>query len=356
MTPKTHNLRVTSMEALTSPTDLSAQLPLTDASAFTVQAGRQSVQRILSGEDDRLIAIVGPCSIHDPESALEYARQLQGLRVELADTLEIVMRVYFAKPRTIGGWKGLINDPRLDGSFRINEGLRMARSLLLKINDMGLPAGTEFLDTSVPQYIADLVSWAAIGARTTESQIHREMASGLSCPVGFKNGTRGSIQIAVDAVRSAAQGHHFMGVTDGGQAAIVATEGNPDCHIILRGGRGSNYDAASVDAACHMCQSGGITPQVMIDASHANSGKQPERQPEVLEYVGAQIARGDHRVVGVMVESHLVSGAQSITADRLVYGQSVTDGCLGWNETAAALRTLANDVARRRVQGMRRAS
>ncbi|MBO9465857.1 3-deoxy-7-phosphoheptulonate synthase [Tropicibacter sp. R15_0] len=346
---KTQNLRVAKMQELTTPAELRAQLPISEAASLTVEGGRNAIQRILKGEDDRMIAVTGPCSIHDTEAALDYARKLQALRVECADTLEIVMRVYFEKPRTIGGWKGLINDPFLDGSFAINDGLLAARELLLEINEMGLPVGTEFLDTAVPQYVADLVSWAAIGARTTESQIHREMASGLSCPVGFKNGTRGNIQIAIDAVRSSAQPHHFMGLSEGGQAAIVGTSGNPDCHVILRGGEGTNYDEASVDTFCYTAEKDGIRPQVMIDASHANSGKLPERQPEVLANVGGQIARGDHRIMGVMVESNLVAGAQKLGGEGpLVYGQSITDGCIDWATTQDCLRELSDNVRQRR--------
>jgi 3-deoxy-7-phosphoheptulonate synthase len=287
---------------------------------------------------------------------MDYARRLNALRVELADKLEIVMRVYFEKPRTIGGWKGLVNDPGLDGSFRINDGLKSARGLLAKITETGLPVATEFLDASVPQYLADLVSWAAIGARTTESQTHREMVSGLSCPVGFKNGTRGNIQIAVDAVRSAAQPHHFMGLTSEGKAAIVATSGNPDCHVVLRGGAGTNYDEASVEGASDTCERGGLRPALMIDASHANSGKNPDKQPEVLDHIGRQIARGDNRIIGVMVESNLVGGQQTLGKGPLVYGQSITDGCLAWEPTVTALRALARDVEARRVQAFAMAS
>lgn len=352
----TQNLRVTQMQELTTPADLRAKVPLTDAISQTVQGGRSAIQRILKGEDDRVIAVTGPCSIHDPKAALEYARKLQALRVELADTVEIVMRVYFEKPRTIGGWKGLINDPRLDGSFAINEGLLAARELLAQINEMGLPVGTEFLDTAVPQYVVDMVSWAAIGARTTESQIHREMASGLSCPVGFKNGTRGNIQIALDAVRSSAQPHHFMGLSESGQAAIVGTQGNPDCHVILRGGAGTNYDEASVDKLCYKAEQDGVRPQVMIDASHANSGKDPERQSDVLSNVGDQIARGDQRITGVMIESNLVAGAQKLGTKPLVYGQSVTDGCIGWAQTEDVLRELSQNVRKRRAGALRQAS
>lgn len=353
----TQDLRITKMQQLISPEELARRHPVSDAAAQTVRAGREAIQNILKGNDDRLISIVGPCSIHDPVAAIEYARLLLELREETKDELEVVMRVYFEKPRTIAGWKGMINDPGLDGSFRINEGLETARTLLLQINEMGLPVATEFLDTTVPQYIADLVSWAAIGARTTESQIHREMASGLSCPVGFKNGTRGNAQIAIDAVRSAAGQHHFMGTTASGQAAIVSTSGNEDCHVILRGGGGAtNFDAASVDAVCIACERDGVRPQVMIDASHANSGKDPARQPAVLHEIGTQIADGDHRITGVMVESHLVGGAQKLGKTPLVYGQSITDGCLGWAETEAAMRKLAQTVAIRRDASLSLAS
>ena len=352
----TNNLRVTSMQPLVAPEDLISEIPVSDGSALTVQGGRAAIQRILRGDDKRLVAIVGPCSIHDPKAAMDYARRLNALRVELADKLEIVMRVYFEKPRTIGGWKGLVNDPGLDGSFRINDGLKSARGLLAKITETGLPVATEFLDASVPQYLADLVSWAAIGARTTESQTHREMVSGLSCPVGFKNGTRGNIQIAVDAVRSAAQPHHFMGLTSEGKAAIVATSGNPDCHVVLRGGAGTNYDEASVEGASDTCERGGLRPALMIDASHANSGKNPDKQPEVLDHIGRQIARGDNRIIGVMVESNLVGGQQTLGKGPLVYGQSITDGCLAWEPTVTALRALARDVDARRVQAFAMAS
>ncbi len=348
MTPETANLRITAMQELTSPDALAAAIPATEPALETVVAGRTGIQNILHGRDDRLVVVVGPCSIHDPEAALEYARRLLPLRAELSGQLEIVMRVYFEKPRTIGGWKGLINDPGLDESFRINDGLAMARRLCLDINAMGLPVGTEFLDASVPQFISDLVSWAAIGARTTESQIHREMASGLSCPVGFKNGTRGNVQIAVDAARSAARPHHFMALSRNGRAAIAGTAGNPDCHIILRGGGGTNFDADSVDAACRMAEKDGIRGQVMIDASHANSGKDPEKQPEVLADVNGQMAAGDSRITGVMIESHLVAGSQKLGAEPLTYGQSITDGCIGWDDTVTELRTLAQAVEQRR--------
>ncbi|MFW8596245.1 3-deoxy-7-phosphoheptulonate synthase [Cribrihabitans neustonicus] len=354
MTAETQNLRITGMQELVSPDALAARLPAPRAALDTVRASRAAIQDILHGRDGRLIVVTGPCSLHDPEAALDYARRLKPLRDRLAGELEIVMRVYFEKPRTISGWKGLINDPGLDGSFRINDGLELARRLCLEINAAGVPAGTEFLDTAVPQYISDLVAWAAIGARTTESQIHREMASGLSCPVGFKNGTKGDVQIAVDAVRAAAHPHHFMALAGNGRAAIAATSGNPDCHIILRGGGGTNYDAGSVEAACKLAARDGIRPQVMIDASHANSGKDPLRQPQVLADVAGQIAGGDARITGVMIESHVVAGRQDLGQKPLTYGQSVTDGCLGWEDTAAELEKLAQAVKARRQRAERR--
>ncbi|MGR3312341.1 3-deoxy-7-phosphoheptulonate synthase [Roseovarius indicus] len=351
----TQNTRITRMHELLSPATVRKRHPVSELAAQTVQDGREAIRAILDHRDDRIIAVVGPCSIHDPVAAVEYAGRLRSLRDELSGELEIVMRAYFEKPRTIGGWKGLINDPGIDGSFRINEGIETARTLLLQLAEMGLPVGTEFLDTTVPQYIADLVAWGAIGARTTESQIHREMASGLSCPVGFKNGTRGNVQIAIDAVRSAAQPHHFMGLTEEGQAAIVGTGGNSDCHVILRGGGGTNYDAGSVEVACSKIAKDGLRPQVMIDASHANSGKDPEKQPKVLQEIGAQVAAGDHRITGVMVESHLVGGAQKTGQGPLVYGQSITDGCLGWEKTETALHGLADAVRMRRGRLARKA-
>ncbi|NHM18818.1 3-deoxy-7-phosphoheptulonate synthase [Tritonibacter mobilis] len=353
----TNDLRITDMQELICPEALAVKHPLTDAARETVLSARASIQKILHGADDRLVVVVGPCSIHDPEAALDYARRLAPLRAELGNELEIVMRVYFEKPRTIAGWKGLINDPNLDGSFRINKGLSIARKLCLDLSEMGLPVGTEFLDAAVPQYISDLVSWAAIGARTTESQIHREMASGLSCPVGFKNGTRGNVQIAIDAVRSAATPHHFMALAPSGLAAIAATAGNPDCHIILRGGGGTNYDAASIDAACQKAAADGIRPQVMIDASHANSAKDPAKQPEVLSDVADQMAQGETRITGIMIESHLVHGRQDLPSggdlSKLTYGQSITDGCIGWEETETQLRKLAQAVNSRRALGAR---
>jgi 3-deoxy-7-phosphoheptulonate synthase len=350
MTPHIENLRITDMQELISPDELAEKLPSNDLASKTVLDSRADIQKVLRGADDRLVVVVGPCSIHDTAAALDYAARLKPLREELAGELEIVMRVYFEKPRTISGWKGLVNDPGLDGSFRINDGLEMARKLLLDINQMGLPVGTEFLDTAVPQYLSDLMAWAAIGARTTESQIHREMASGLSCPVGFKNGTRGNVQIAIDAVRSSAHPHHFMALAKNGRAAIAATSGNPDCHLILRGGGGTNYDAGSVDAACQKAEQDGIRGHVMIDASHANSDKDPAKQRLVLQDVGDQLRAGEQRITGVMVESHLVAGRQDLGKGDLTYGQSITDGCIGWDDTVTELHKLADAVKARRAR------
>lgn len=311
------------------------------------------MHRILHGMDDRLIVIIGPCSIHDTKAAMDYARRLVEQRERFKNELEIVMRVYFEKPRTTVGWKGLINDPHMDGSFKINDGLRTARELLMNINELGLPAGTEYLDVISPQYIADLVSWGAIGARTTESQVHRELASGLSCPVGFKNGTDGNVKIAVDAIKAASQPHHFLSVTKGGHSAIVSTAGNEDCHIILRGGKAPNYDAASVQEACDAISKSGLAARLMIDASHANSSKKHENQIPVCEDIGRQMAAGDNRIVGVMVESHINAGrqdhVQGTPVSDLAYGQSVTDACIGWDDSLKVLETLADAVRKRRL-------
>lgn len=345
----TDDLRIKEIRELTPPTHLIHEFPCTDLASATVQRARTAAHRIIHGEDDRLLVIVGPCSIHDPKAAREYAERLVAERRRLAGDLEIIMRVYFEKPRTTVGWKGLINDPDLDGSFDINKGVRVARELLLDINSLGLPAGCEFLDMITPQYIADLVSWGAIGARTTESQVHRELASGLSCPVGFKNGTDGNVKIAVDAIKAASQPHHFLSVTKGGHSAIVSTAGNEDCHVILRGGKTPNYDAVSVDAACQDMSKAGLAQRIMIDASHANSSKKPENQPLVIEDVARQMEAGDARLVGVMVESHLLGGRQDmVPGEPLVYGQSITDGCIDWDASVAVLERLAHAVRERR--------
>ncbi len=317
---------------------------------------RRRVRRILAGRDDRLLVVAGPCSIHDPSAAMEYARRLQLQRVRYRDTLEIVMRVYFEKPRTTVGWKGLINDPGLDQSFRIDDGLQIARRLLIEINALGVPAGGEFLDVISPQYIGDLVSWGAIGARTTESQVHRELASGLSAPIGFKNGTDGNVRVAADAIRSARQAHHFLSVHKNGRVAIVETAGNEDCHIILRGGKSPNYDAASVEAACKELASQALASTVMVDCSHANSNKDIARQIDVARDIAAQVGGGSRHIFGVMIESHLTAGAQRFTAgqdplSQLVYGQSITDACIGWDDTLAVFEALHDAVQARRVGG-----
>jgi 3-deoxy-7-phosphoheptulonate synthase len=349
--PRTDDLRIREMKELTPPSHLIRQFSCSDAAGQTASAARVALHRILHGQDDRLMVVIGPCSIHDPRAAMEYAQRLAGERRRFGGDLEIVMRVYFEKPRTTVGWKGLINDPYMDNSFRINDGLRMARELLRDINELGLPAGTEFLDVISPQYIADLISWGAIGARTTESQVHRELASGLSCPVGFKNGTDGNIKIAVEAIKAASQPHHFLSVTKGGHSAIVSTNGNEDCHIILRGGKTPNYDAASVDEACRQMAAQGLASRLMIDASHANSSKKPENQVPVCADIAGQVAAGDDRIVGVMVESHLVGGRQDLVPGKeLVYGQSVTDGCIDWEQSVQVLEGLAQAVRQRRLR------
>jgi len=307
------------------------------------------VHDILHDKDDRLIVVIGPCSIHDPVAARDYAGLLEEQRRRFSDELEVVMRVYFEKPRTTVGWKGLINDPHLDGSYRIEDGLRLARGLMIDVNKLGLPAGSEFLDTITPQYIADLVSWGAIGARTTESQVHRELASGLSCPVGFKNGTDGNVRIALDACMASSRPHHFPAVTKDGRAAIASTRGNEDCHVILRGGSQTNYDADSVNAVSALSEKVGLAPRLIIDASHANSSKNPENQPKVTADVGRQVAAGDRRIKGVMVESHLVAGRQDLVPGKpLVYGQSITDGCIDWATSVSVLEDLARSVQARR--------
>ena len=350
--PRTDDLRIREMKELTPPSHLIREFACSEQAEQTAASARIALHRILHGQDDRLMVVIGPCSIHDTKAAMEYARLLVKERARFAGELEIVMRVYFEKPRTTVGWKGLINDPYMDNSFRINDGLRMARELLRNINELGLPAGTEFLDVISPQYIADLISWGAIGARTTESQVHRELASGLSCPVGFKNGTDGNVKIAVEAIKAASQPHHFLSVTKGGHSAIVSTNGNEDCHIILRGGKTPNYDAASVDEACKAIAAQGLAARLMIDASHANSSKKPENQIPVCADIASPVAGGDSRIVGVMVESHLVAGRQDlIPGKELIYGQSVTDGCIDWSASVAVLENLAAAVKLRRLQG-----
>lgn len=344
------DVRIKEIKELVPPAHVLREFPATPASAETTFLTRQAIHRILYGADDRLLVIVGPCSIHDPEAALEYARRLKEQADRLRGELLVVMRVYFEKPRTTVGWKGLINDPYLDDSYRINDGIRLARRLLWEITEMGLPAATEFLDMITPQYIADLIAWGAIGARTTESQVHRELASGLSCPVGFKNGTDGNVRIAIDAIKAAQAPHHFLSVTKAGHSAIVSTTGNEDCHVILRGGKEPNYDANSVEAACRDLAAAGIPAKVMIDCSHGNSRKQFKRQLEVVESVAEQLAGGEDRIIGVMIESHLNEGRQDLMPGKpLEYGKSITDACIGWEDTVAALDRLSEAVRARRV-------
>src|SRR5918994_1455148 len=348
---KTDDLRIKEIKELLPPAHVLREFAINQKAARTVFETRQAIHRILHGADDRLLAIMGPCSIHDVKAAKEYAGKLREAKDRLAGDLLVVMRVYFEKPRTTVGWMGLINDPRLDGSFQINEGLRIARELLLDLNDLGMPAGCEFLDMITPQYVADLVSWGAIGARTTESQVHRELASGLSCPVGFKNGTDGNVRIAVDAIRAAQAPHHFLSVTKDGHSAIVSTTGNEDCHLILRGGRNPNYDAKNVDAAAKGMAEAGVPARIMIDCSHGNSGKEPEKQVEVGRQVASQIADGDSRISGVMIESHLKAGRQDLMPGKeLVYGLSITDACVGWEDTRKLVEHLADAVRQRRLK------
>jgi len=349
----TEDIRIQWTKVVLPPIFLEEELPLTDAASATIFDARNEIKAILSGEDDRLVVLAGPCSIHDAKAAREYAGLLKGASTEFAADLRIAMRVYFEKPRTTIGWKGLINDPHLDGTFKINDGLRLARHLLLDLAEMGVPTGTEFLDMISPQYIAGLVSWGAIGARTTESQVHRQLVSGISCPVGFKNATSGDVQVAVDAVLSASYSHTFLGHTHHGQSAIFVTTGNPDCHIILRGGRNSvNYTAESVAQAAALMERAGIAPRIMIDCSHANSAKDYRRQSTVGRDVAAQVAAGNRKIIGVMIESNLVAGAQKLTPGQplgsLVYGQSITDACIDWKETRALLAELAAAVRTRR--------
>ncbi len=348
---KTDDLRIKEIKELVPPAHVLREFPITERASETVYETRQAIHRILHGADDRLLVIMGPCSIHDVKAAKDYAGKLQEAKDRLAADLLVVMRVYFEKPRTTVGWKGLINDPNLDGTFQINDGVRLARKLLRGLNETGMPAACEFLDMITPQYLADLVSWGAIGARTTESQIHRELASGLSCPVGFKNGTDGNVRIAVDAIRAAHAPHHFLSVTKEGHSAIVSTMGNEDCHVILRGGKQPNYDSANIDAAAKSLAEAGIPARLMIDFSHGNSGKEPQKQVEVGQQVAAQVAEGDERVFGVMVESHLKAGRQDLMPGKeLVYGLSITDACIGWEDSRGLLDTLADAVRKRRLK------
>ena len=353
-TSQTDDERIVDVTPLPPPEHLIRFFPIRGTPVEKLVADTRSrIRQIMAGQDDRLLVVIGPCSIHDPAAALEYARKLKVLRDQHSDTLEIVMRVYFEKPRTTVGWKGLINDPYLDESYRIDEGLRMGRQLLLEINRMGVPAGSEFLDVISPQYLGDLIAWGAIGARTTESQVHRELASGLSAPIGFKNGTDGNIRIATDAIQSAARPHHFLSVHKNGQVAIVETTGNPDCHLILRGGKAPNYDAAHVEAACKDLEAAKLPATLMVDCSHANSSKQHEKQIDVARDIAAQLSGGARRIFGVMVESHLNAGAQKFTpgkddATKLAYGQSITDACIGWDDSVGVIETLAAAVKARR--------
>ena len=353
-TSQTDDERIKDITVLPPPEHLIRFFPIQGTAVEKlITHTRHAIHNIMAGKDDRLLVVIGPCSIHDPAAALDYARRLKEQREKYKDTLEIVMRVYFEKPRTTVGWKGLINDPYLDESYRIDEGLRIARQLLIDINRLGVPAGSEFLDVISPQYIGDLISWGAIGARTTESQVHRELASGLSAPIGFKNGTDGNIRIATDAIQSASRGHHFLSVHKNGQVAIVDTKGNKDCHVILRGGKTPNYDAASVAAACKDLEAAKLPATLMVDCSHANSSKQHERQQDVARDIAGQVAAGSRSVFGLMIESHLVAGAQKFTPGKdqptaLTYGQSITDACLGWDASLATLEELSAAVATRR--------
>ncbi len=349
-TTRTDDTRIEQSGELLAPMQIMRELRANETVLAHVAHARSAIHDVLRGADDRLFIVVGPCSIHDPIAAIDYAKRLKPLDDELAHEIVVVMRVYFEKPRTTVGWKGLINDPHLDESFDINEGLRLARKLLLEINEIGLPCATEFLDLISPQYIADLVSWGAIGARTTESQSHRQLASGLSCPVGFKNGTDGSLRIAADAIKAAAARHHFISITKSGHVGVFSTSGNEDTHVILRGGKTPNYDAASVDAACKELAAAGLRQQVMIDFSHANSSKQYQRQIDVGAEVAAQVAGGDTRIIGMMIESHLTAGRQDLVPGQpLAYAQSITDACISWDDTVPLLRMLADAVKKRRL-------
>ena len=350
MINKTDDLRIVELQEVLAPEVIHQQFPTTENAQKTIAETRAAIHNILSGEDDRLIVIIGPCSIHDVKAAKEYAELIKTSRDKLEKDLLIIMRVYFEKPRTTVGWKGLINDPELDGSFKINQGLGMARDLLVYVNDMGVPTGTEFLDLISPQYVADLISWGAIGARTTESQVHRELASGLSCPVGFKNATDGGVRVAIDAIASASRPHVFLSVTKQGKSAIFTTHGNEDCHIILRGGDEPNYDASHVDQVAQELSECGAKANLMIDFSHANSQKKFKKQIDVAENIAQQVAEGDTRIIGAMIESHLVEGRQDCSGkDNLVYGQSITDACINWDDSYEVLTKLSEAVQQRRV-------
>lgn len=351
MSYQTDDVRINKIKELLPPVALLERFPASDKASETVFDSREAIHNIFQGNDDRLLVVIGPCSIHDTKAAVEYGQRLVEMREKYKDTLEVVMRVYFEKPRTTVGWKGLINDPYLDNSFKLNDGLRMGRKLLTDLNDLGLPTAGEFLDMITPQYMADLMCWGAIGARTTESQVHRELASGLSCPVGFKNGTDGTIKVAIDAIGAASASHHFLSVTKYGHSAIVETTGNKDCHIILRGGKTTNFDAESVQQVTSQLASAKLNTKIMIDFSHANSSKKFENQMLVCQDVSQQIAGGNHDIFGVMVESHLVEGRQDLVDGKVeVYGQSITDACIGWSATEDLLAQLDQAVAARRAK------
>ncbi len=348
---RTDDLRIQAIKAVTPPMEICEEIPITEAASKTTFEARQAIHHILTGQDQRLLVISGPCSVHDPVAAKEYAGRLKRLKNELSSDLFIIMRVYFEKPRTTVGWKGFINDPDLDGSFHINKGLRLARQLLLDLNEMGVPAGTEFLDVITPQYVTDLVSWGAIGARTTESQVHRELASGLSCSVGFKNATDGTTQVAVDAVRAASAPHHFLSMRKEGNSAIFTTKGNKDCHVILRGGNQPNYGSESIDRVSKELEASNLPLRIMVDFSHANSQKKHQQQLDVGRNVAKQIASGDRRIFGVMIESHLLAGRQDVVpGKKLAFGQSITDACLGWEDTEILIRELAESAKKRTLE------
>jgi len=350
MTLKTDDLRIIETQELSTPEDVRTELPITEFSAKTILDSRKTIENILDEKDDRIFVVIGPCSIHDPVAAMDYAKKLKKISQDVSENLFIIMRVYFEKPRTTVGWKGLINDPMLDGSFEINKGIRIGRKLLLDIVDLEIPAGTEYLDLISPQYIADIISWGAIGARTTESQCHRELASGLSCPIGFKNGTDGNLQITIDAIKAASGAHHFLSVTKEGNSAIFSTSGNPYCHTILRGGSNKvNYDEKSIDDVSARLDKANLPQQIIVDCSHANSLKDHKKQMVVVDNLVGQLSHGEKRIKGLMIESNLVEGNQNINDPDLVYGKSVTDACIGWEDTEKALYALSDAIKKRRV-------